>query len=95
MLVRPDTLSYSLLCCGGCGGGGARALNLIGKRYERANTDSLEADVRMQMRAKAYATAFNELAPPKPVDFIQCWMLHLRGRTGPEAAFATEVIIGV
>mmetsp|Transcript_13565 Transcript_13565/g.43802 ORF Transcript_13565/g.43802 Transcript_13565/m.43802 type:complete len:232 (+) Transcript_13565:110-805(+) len=57
--------------------------NFVAKEYAANEPDSvalLEADCRMQGQAKAFAMAFNAQRVPKPVDFVQCWMLALRPR---------------
>lgn len=57
--------------------------NFVAKEYAANEPDSvalLEADCRMQGQAKAFAMAFNAQRVPKPVDFVQCWMLALPGR---------------
>ena len=44
--------------------GGGRAVNLVAKRYSPPSAEALEADVRLQARAKEYAAAFNLRWPP-------------------------------
>ena len=72
-----------------------RSANFIAKAYQPPSREALEADVMLQMRAKELAREFNARQPPKPVDFLQCWMLERRGKGGEGDAewFAGEAFL--
>eukprot|EP00965_Chrysotila_dentata_P231632 6198472-Pleurochrysis_carterae.AAC.6 len=76
--------------------GWKRPLYLLGKRYfnEAASIAALEADVRMQMRAKEYGTRYSrEAGVPKSVDFVQAFMIHVIDEGPVPPVFASEAFI--
>lgn len=65
--------------------------NYVAKRYIKADTPSATYfdDIKMQMVSKHYADLYNHRSPPKPVDFLQAFVMEIV-RDGTTVHFCIE-----
>lgn len=68
----------------------------VAKEYKDAavgTREAFERDVVMQQEAKLWGARFNALHPPKPVDFLQAFLIEMVDRPG-KPVFACECVSG-